>query len=143
MHPPKILMADDDEHAVDLMKEAFERSAFSVELAWVNDGQQLLEYLESNGCCNEQCGKRPALIILDLNMPGVDGRCALKKLKANQSLRDIPVLVMSNSDIEEDVKQCYQEGVNTFIKKPDHFSDLLEVTQTIQKYWFRTAKLPD
>lgn len=134
----KVVIADDDESAVDLMREAFERTAIDCDLDSVSSGQQLLDYLRKQ----EDLALRPSLIFLDLNMPGKDGRQTLQEIKSDPKLRDIPVIIMTSSELEEDVDRSYASGVNAYLKKPSLFADLLQMTRAIKEFWFGCASLP-
>ena len=86
---------------------------------------------------------RPGLILLDLNMPRKDGREALRELKADPALRRIPVVVLTTSRAEDDIRHTYDLGGNSFIIKPSAFADLVEILKTLSAYWFETVKLPE
>ncbi|MBC7997634.1 MAG: response regulator [Leptolyngbya sp.] len=135
----RVVIADDDESAVDLMREAFERTAINCELDSVSSGQQLLDYLRRQ---EDRALNRPSLIFLDLNMPGKDGRQTLQEIKSDPTLRDIPVIIMTSSELEEDVDSSYASGVNAYLKKPSLFADLVSMTRTIKEFWFGCASLP-
>lgn len=137
--PAKVVVADDDQSAVDLLREAFERSSLSCDIDAVFSGQQLLDYLRKKEACESE---RPSLILLDLNMPGKDGRQTLSEIKADPSLRDIPIIVMTSSELEEDIEKSYQCGVNAYLKKPSVFADLVKMTSAIKDFWFGCATLP-
>jgi CheY-like chemotaxis protein len=135
----KVVVADDDQSAVELLREAFERSSLSCELDAVFSGQQLLDYLRKEETTESE---RPSLILLDLNMPGKDGRQTLSEIKADPNLRDIPIIVMTSSELEEDIEKSYQCGVNAYLKKPSVFADLVKMTSAIKDFWFGCATLP-
>ena len=135
----KVVVADDDQSAVELLREAFERSSMACEIDAVFSGQQLLDYLRKVDVA--QC-ERPSLILLDLNMPGKDGRQTLSEIKADPNLRDIPIIIMTSSELEEDIEKSYRCGVNAYLKKPTLFSDLVKMTSAIKDFWFGCATLP-
>jgi len=135
-----VLMADDDEDDRLLTRDAFQECEAGVDLRFVEDGEELLEYLRGHGPW-AGC-PRPSLILLDLNMPRKDGREALAEIKANPSLRRIPVVVVSTSKAEEDVLRSYDLGVSSFISKPVTYESLLEMVRTLSHYWLRTVRLP-
>lgn len=135
----KVVIADDDESAVELLREAFERSSLQCELDAVFSGQQLLDYLRKDSLAVEE---RPSLILLDLNMPGKDGRQTLTEIKGDPDLRDIPIIIMTSSELEEDIEKSYQSGVNAYLKKPSVFADLVKMTTAIKEFWFGCATLP-
>ncbi|MGD1842709.1 MAG: response regulator [Thermonemataceae bacterium] len=140
--PIVILMADDDPDDRMLTLEAFQENKLANTLQFVEDGEQLIHYLNHTNGFNEENAPHPDLILLDLNMPKKDGREALKEIKANEALRHIPVVVLTTSQAEEDIVKSYNLGVNSFISKPVSFEDLLQVTKTIGSYWFNIVVLP-
>lgn len=138
-----ILMADDDEDDCMLAREALAESRLAHELHIVEDGEELMDYLYRRGQYAEQSSSpRPALILLDLNMPKKDGREALREIKTDPNLRQIPVVVLTTSKLEEDIYRTYDLGANSFITKPVMFASLIEVMKTIGKYWFEIVELP-
>jgi CheY-like chemotaxis protein len=138
--PFTVLMADDDEDDRLLARDAFQECEAEVDLRFVEDGEQLLDYLAGHG---EWAGcPLPSLILLDLNMPRKDGREALAAIKENPTLRRIPVVVISTSKAEEDVVRSYDLGVSSFISKPVTYESLLELVRRLSLYWFQTVRLP-
>jgi two-component system, response regulator len=138
--PFTVLMADDDEDDRLLARDAFEECEAEVDLRFVEDGEQLMDYLHGQGEW-EGC-PRPSLILLDLNMPKKDGRECLAAIKDDPSLRRIPVVVISTSKAEEDVLRSYDLGVSSFVSKPVTYESLLELVRTLSLYWFQTVRLP-
>lgn len=141
-----ILMADDDDDDYLLTQKALKQSKLLNTLFRVSDGEELMEYLRCEGKfaadkADNPC-QRPGVILLDLNMPKKDGREALKEIKSDPNLRDIPVVVFTTSKAEEDIYKSYQLGVNSFITKPVTFEGLMQVIQTLGKYWFEIVELP-
>jgi CheY-like chemotaxis protein len=112
-------------------------------MKFVVDGQDLLDYLRHEGRWTAEDAPRPGIILLDLNMPKKDGREALAEIKADPRLRHIPVVVLTTSKAEEDVVRAYDLGVNSFIAKPVTFEGLVEVMNTLSRYWFEIVELPD
>ena len=142
-NPIIILLADDDEDDRMLAKEALAESRLANELHTVEDGVQLLDYLYRRGKYADLADcPRPGLILLDLNMPKMDGREALKKIKADPSLRRIPVVVMTTSKAEEDIYRTYDLGANSYITKPVMFESLVKVMKDLSTYWFEIVELP-
>ncbi|HEY9614121.1 response regulator [Allocoleopsis sp.] len=142
-HPVTILMADDDPDDCMLAREALAESRFANDLHFVSDGEELMDYLYRRGKYSAPgSAPRPGLILLDLNMPKKDGREVLRELKADPHLRQIPVLVLTTSKAEEDIYCSYYLGANSYITKPVTFSSLIEVMQTLSKYWFEIVELP-
>jgi CheY-like chemotaxis protein len=138
--PFTVLMADDDEDDRLLARDAFEECEAEVDLRFVEDGEELMDYLHGHG---QWAGcPRPSLILLDLNMPRKDGRECLAAIKDNPTLRRIPVVVLSTSKAEEDVLRSYDLGVSSFISKPVTYESLLELVRRLSLYWFQTVRLP-
>ena len=141
--PITILMADDDADDRRLTREALEESRLANDLRFVENGEELLEYLRRQGAYTDpQNAPRPGLILLDLNMPRMDGRTALKEMKADPDLRQIPVTVLTTSKADEDIFRSYDLGVNSYIVKPVTFEALVDILQTLEKYWFEIVELP-
>jgi CheY-like chemotaxis protein len=140
--PIEILMADDDPEDRLLVLDAWEESRVANSLSFVEDGEELMDYLYRQGKYDSLNGKPlPDLILLDLNMPKKDGREALKEIKADPKLRRIPVIVLTTSKEEADILKTYDLGANSFIKKPVTFESLVEVVRTLAKYWFQIVEL--
>ena len=138
-----ILMADDDEDDCLLAQEALIESRLANNLHIVCDGEQLMDYLYRRDKYRDiDLSPRPGLILLDLNMPKKDGREALKQIKADANLRQIPIVILTTSKADEDIYRSYDLGANSFITKPVTFSGLVEVMKTIGKYWFEIVELP-
>ena len=141
--PITILLADDDPDDRLLAKQALERSRLANDLRFVEDGEELIDYLRRRGRFTDpHTSPRPGLILLDLNMPRKDGREALKEIKNDPRLRDIPVVVLTTSKTDEDIVRTYNLGVNSYITKPVRFSALVSVMRAIGKYWFEIVELP-
>jgi len=140
--PITILMADDDADDRSLTQEALQEGRLVNELRFVEDGQDLMDYLRHAGKYTGTDVPRPGLILLDLNMPRKDGRTTLKELKADPDLRQIPVVILTTSKADEDVYRSYDLGVNSYIVKPVTFEALVDVLQTLEKYWFEIVELP-
>jgi CheY-like chemotaxis protein len=142
--PITILICDDDEDDRMLTQQALEDAHISNNLRFVEDGEQLLDYLYQRGAYSGETGKapRPGLILLDLNMPKMDGREALKVIKEDKTLHDIPVVVLSTSGFDQDIVRSYQLGVNSFITKPVTFSGLVEAMNVLGRYWLEIVELP-
>jgi len=142
--PITILICDDDEDDRMLTQQALEDAHISNELRFVEDGEQLLDYLCQRGRFAGETGAapRPGLILLDLNMPEMDGREALKRIKSDPSLVDIPIVVLTTSWLDEDVIRSYRLGVNSFITKPVTFSGLVDAMNVLGRYWLEIVELP-
>jgi CheY-like chemotaxis protein len=138
-----ILIADDDEDDSMLIREALAESELPMDLYFVSNGEELLDYLYNRGkFTNKNQAPRPGLILLDLNMPKKNGLEVLKDIKQDTSLRHIPVVVLTTSDSKEDIYHTYDLGANSFIVKPVTFASLVEVMKNIGKYWFEIVQLP-
>lgn len=138
-----ILMADDDDDDFLLTQKALKESKLLNKLCRVKDGEELLDYLYQRGNFSDNAEySRPGVILLDLNMPRKDGREALREIKSDPELRDIPVVVFTTSKAEEDIYKTYKLGVNSFITKPVTFEALIQVMKTLGKYWFEIVELP-
>jgi CheY-like chemotaxis protein len=140
-----ILLADDDEEDRELARDALQSSRLANDMKFVVDGQDLLDYLRKEGrwAPPEVDAPRPGIILLDLNMPKKDGREALAEIKADESLRRIPVVVLTTSKDEADVLSTYDLGVSSFITKPVTFGGLVDVMRTWTQYWFEIVELPN
>lgn len=135
-----ILMADDDEDDCLMTKRALERNKVGNPFITVPDGEALLEFIQGGGDENGQA--LPIVILLDLNMPRMNGREALRRLKADRRLRRIPVVVFSTSQSEEDIQFCYESGANSYIAKVFSFEELVKVIESFKNYWLGTVELP-
>jgi len=141
--PITILYADDDAEDRMLVKDAWAENRLANELHFVEDGEELMDYLRRRGkYANLGDLPLPGMILLDLNMPRKDGREALQEIKADPRLRSIPVVVLTTSKAEEDILRAYDLGVNSFILKPVTFQSLVDLTLTLSKYWFEVVELP-
>jgi len=138
-----ILIAEDDDDDFLLTREALEESRLLNVLFRVKNGEELLDYLLRRGAYTEAAASpRPTLILLDLNMPKMDGREALKQIKSHPALRQIPVVVLTTSAAEEDIAKSYDLGVNSFIRKPVSFEEFLKTIRVLKKYWLEIVTLP-
>lgn len=138
-----ILMADDDPDDRLMAKEALEEARLANSLRFVEDGEELMDYLNRRGKFNDPATSPvPGLILLDLNMPRKDGREALKEIKSDPNLKNIPVVVLTTSKAEEDIYRTYNLGVNSFISKPVSFEGLVDIMKTLTRYWLEIVELP-
>ena len=139
-----IVIADDDADDRMLIEDAFKETRLANPIDFVVDGEELLEYLRAAGKFTGRAGKpHPGLILLDLNMPRMDGRTVLAHLKADSALRRIPVVVLTTSKAEEDILRTYDLGVSSFIAKPVSFDGLVDVVRTLKHYWIEIVELPE
>ena len=133
---PFLLIAEDDPDDRLIIQDAVDENEIDYNIHFVNDGQELIDYL------SKFTGHLPKLIILDLNMPKIDGREALKYVKTQPRFKMIPTIILTTSSAIEDIKKSYDLGVNSFIIKPSNFSDMVKITNSLSKYWFNTVQLP-
>jgi CheY-like chemotaxis protein len=138
-----VLVADDDEEDRGFIRKAWNKSRASNDLRFVEDGEELTEYLNHTGRYTDSAtAPRPAVILLDLNMPKKDGREALREIKANPELRQIPIIVLTTSQAEEDICRSYDLGASSYITKPVTFGALVDVLQVLGRYWIEIVDLP-
>jgi CheY-like chemotaxis protein len=136
-------MAEDDSDDRLLAQDALKEGGHAIELRFVEDGVELIDYLNrKNKFSQPGSSPRPGLIILDLNMPRMDGREALKEIKAHPDWRKIPVVVLTTSTAEPDVARVYDLGANSFISKPVAFDSLVGLMKAVVEYWFKVVVLP-
>ncbi|MGH2840350.1 MAG: response regulator [Solirubrobacteraceae bacterium] len=141
--PITILLADDDEDDRLMTRDALREARLHNDLRTVVDGVELLEYLRHQGAyADRSSAPPPGLVLLDLNMPRMDGREALREIKGDPQLRTLPVVVLTTSKAEEDVVRTYELGVNSFISKPVTFLGLVEVMKAFSRYWLEIVDLP-
>lgn len=142
-NPITILLVDDDEDDRMLARDALAESRLANDLYMVEDGEELMDYLHRRGRYGDPANSpRPGLILLDLNMPRKGGREALQEIKDDPALRQIPVVVLTTSQAEEDIYRTYDLGANSFITKPVMFESLVKVMRDLGKYWFEIVELP-
>lgn len=136
-----ILLVDDNEDDVDLTTEALKESKIHVNsLNVVNDGIEAMAFLRKQGKYKDVV--RPSLIFLDLNMPRKNGREVLQELKADEDLRNIPVVILTTSDDELDVIHSYNLHANCYVRKPVDLGELIKVVKAIDTFWFTVVELP-
>ena len=140
--PVVIVMADDDADDRMLARDAMRESGLGNPFIIVEDGQELMDFLKRVGRFASPDTPRPGLILLDLNMPRMDGRQALRAIKSDPDLRSIPVVVLTTSKTEEDILRSYDLGANSFITKPVTFDRLVEIMRGLGLYWFNITQLP-
>ena len=137
-----IVMADDDEDDALLTREALEESRLVNEFHSVANGAELIAFLRREGPYSESPAPRPHLILLDLNMPKMDGREALAVIKADPHLNTIPLVVLTTSNAEEDIARIYEMGASSYIQKPVSFGGMVDVMETLGRYWFEIVEMP-
>lgn len=138
--PAEVLLVEDNPGDVELTREALAESKVAVNLSVVGDGVEALAFLRREGEHGD--APRPDLIILDLNLPKMDGRQVLEEMKADRALSTIPVVVLTTSEAEEDVLQSYELHANAYVTKPLDFMRFSEIVQRIDEFWFTIVRLP-
>ncbi len=133
-----ILIAEDDPDDRELIACAFLEAGFDGRLLFARDGRELLEMLEAP----DPDEASPQLVLLDLNMPRLDGRAALRALRARDATRNLPVVVLSTSAAASDVSECYRYGANSYCTKPLDFRGLVALARDIEHWWFKVTRLP-
>ena len=133
-----ILIADDDKEDCFLIKKAVEKVRITTHVDFVKNGEEVITYFAQQ----HHRDQRPKLILLDLNMPRMDGREVLSIIKKDHQLKEIPVVILTTSQTEEDLHAAYYLGANSFITKPILFKELVKVIESLIFYWFHTVKLP-
>jgi len=137
-----ILVAEDDMDDKFMLQTIFEDSGNSDLLEFVENGLELINYLDHINK-NEDTLFYPHFILLDLNMPKMDGRQALKELKNHSAYKKIPVIIFSTTKNEVEINRCYELGANSYIVKPYNYKDLTQIMDTVNSYWLKTAEIPD
>ena len=137
--PNSAFIADD----IIFVAAHLQETALPVDLIVVRDGQEAVHYLLREGSyATDPRWRHPDLILLDLNLPRLTGREVLDRIRASDSLRATPVVVLTTSRLDQDVREMYAAGANTYIEKPPDFRRFVEVLEVIQRYWLHTALLP-
>ena len=136
----EILLVEDSPGDIRLTQEALADAKIHNRMSVVNDGIQALEFLRNEG--DNPDAPRPDLILMDLNMPRMDGRECLEQIKADEKLKSIPVVILTTSEAERDIAQSYQLQANCYISKPVDLDQFIEVVAAIEQFWFSIVKLP-
>jgi CheY-like chemotaxis protein len=145
--PPKpsvIVMAEDDLDDRLLIKDALAESNWPADLRFVDNGEEMMDYLTRSGkYADAKAAPKPNLILLDLNMPRKDGREVLREMKTRVDLKRIPVVVLTTSRADTDIEKMYELGANSFISKPIQFDSLVKLMRLLSQYWLQTVELPN
>jgi two-component system, chemotaxis family, response regulator Rcp1 len=141
VRPIELLLVEDNEPDVRLTKEALHEAKVRNNLWVVEDGVEAMEFLRQQGRYAD--APRPDLILLDLNLPRKDGRSVLQEIKADESLKRIPVVVLTTSKSDEDVLRAYNLHANCYITKPVDFNRFMEVVKSVEEFWLTVVRLPD
>ena len=137
-----IMIVEDSDDDYETTELALKESNLANPLVRCEDGQQALDYLYAEGEYAQQSPPKPGIILLDLNMPGIDGRKVLNKIKQDAQLKEIPVVVLTTSADERDIDDCYKIGANTYIQKPVNLDGFIQAIKRLKEYWFEIAILP-
>lgn len=138
-----VLLVEDDPGDQALTRRALEKGKIKVDLRIVCDGEEALHYLRRQGdYADPASSPRPDLVLLDLNLPKVDGRQVLEQMRDDDSLRRIPVVALTTSKQEEDIVKTYELGVNSYITKPVEMQSFVETLQQLGNYWLQVVVLP-
>ncbi len=137
---PNILLVEDSPGDIRLIKESLNEGKLRYELHVVMDGEEAMDFLRRQGKYSEAL--RPDLILLDLNLPRKDGREVLAEVKSDSELRNIPTVVLTTSDSEQDILMTYKHHANCYITKPVNLEQFIKVVKSIEDFWFEIVKLP-
>lgn len=138
-----ILLVEDSDEDFEVTKRSFARSGLVNPIQRCADGDEALDYLFRRGeYANPDSSPRPGIIMLDLNMPGTDGREVLKTMKSDMLLKKIPVIVLTTSSDSRDIDECYKEGANSYIVKPVDLDGFMQAIQRLRDYWFEVVVFP-
>ena len=140
MNSIDILLVEDNPGDIRLTREALRDSKIRNTLAVVEDGVEAMAYLRREGAYGDV--PRPDIILLDLNLPRMDGREVLREIKADETLRRIPVVILTTSENEDDILRSYDLHANCYISKPVDFNRFITIVHTIENFWFSIVKLP-
>lgn len=136
----RVLLIEDNPADADLTKETLEASKLHVDIAVVHDGAQAVAYLKREPPYGS--AETPDLILLDLNLPKLDGRKVLEEIKRSESLRTIPVVILTSSDAEQDIVRSYSLGANCYVTKPVGLEAFQSIVRSVEAFWFTVVKLP-
>ncbi|NVN88732.1 MAG: response regulator [Rhodopseudomonas sp.] len=140
---PTVLVAEDHNYDKMILKEVFSRAGITADLHFVGDGEQMLDYLYRRGnFAEELSAPTPALILLDLNMPRLDGRKVIHILRADETLRHLPVIALSTSESQKHITEAYSIGINAYLVKPANIPDYVAKITSLWQFWMVTASLP-
>jgi CheY-like chemotaxis protein len=139
--PIEILLVEDNPGDVDLTKEALADAKVGNRLHVVDDGAKAIDFLLRNGVYTD--APRPDIILLDLNLPKKDGRQVLAEIKAEPTIQEIPVVILTTSQAEEDILRSYQLHANCYITKPVDFKQFMKVIRSVEEFWLTVVKLPN
>lgn len=138
-----VLIVDDNEDDYTAIKRSFQKVQLPNPVFWCRSGQEALDYLKNEGeFKNAPPHEKPGLILIDLNMPGIDGHRVLQILKSDPEFKKIPVIILTTSNNEHDITGSFEEGANSYVQKPITFEELLKAIKGLKEYWFEISTLP-
>lgn len=138
-----ILLVEDNNEDFETTKRALRKAGLRSNLRRCEDGDEALDYLRRSGkYADPKTSPRPSIILLDLNLPGTDGREVLREIKTDKRLRTIPVIVLTTSDDERDIQYCYNSGANSYLHKQVDLTGFYTAIQRLKDYWFEIVILP-
>lgn len=140
LSPVEILLVDDDEGDVILTKRALDKSKIKINLHVCHDGVEALQFLRKQDPYSDAV--RPDLILLDLNMPRKDGKETLEEIRTDDTLKEIPIVILTTSSDEEDIAKTYKLGCNCYVTKPVDIEQLIKILNSMSEFWFTIVKLP-
>ncbi|HET7502807.1 MAG TPA: response regulator [Kofleriaceae bacterium] len=140
IRPIHVLLVEDNPGDADLIRDTLESGATALEITVIGDGADATDYLLRTG--NHAGAEPPDLVVLDLNLPRLDGRQVLAEMKRHDRLRRIPVIVLTSSDAEKDIARSYEVGASCYVTKPVDLASFQAAVQAIDEFWFTVAKLP-
>lgn len=138
----KILLVEDNPNDIELTLEALTEQNLANRVFVLNDGVQAMEYLQYEGSHQNRKKENPAVILLDIKMPRMDGIEVLQKIKSSPELKTIPVVMLTSSREEPDLKKCYELGVNAYVVKPVNFKDFFAAVRQLGIFWAVLNELP-
>ena len=138
----KILLVEDNPNDIELTLEALEEQNLANRVIVLNDGVEVMDYLSYKGPYSNREKENPAVILLDIKMPRMDGIEVLQAIKNNQELKAIPVVMLTSSREEPDLKKCYELGVNAYVVKPVNFKDFFEAVKNLGVFWAVLNEIP-
>jgi CheY-like chemotaxis protein len=142
-HSQPILLVEDSPEDFEATLRAFRKSGLKNPMVRCEDGDEALDYLHRRGeYADPASSPRPGVILLDLNLPGTDGRQVLSEIKSSERLRDIPVVVLTTSADERDITACYRAGANSYVQKPVDIDGFMKAIERLNGYWFEVVILP-
>ena len=138
-----ILLVEDSPEDFEATVRAFKKSGLKNPIVRCEDGDSALDYLFRRGpWADPESSPRPGVILLDLNLPGTDGREVLQEIKKHEQLRHIPIIVLTTSNDDRDVEGCYQAGANSYVQKPVDMDGFIRAIERLNGYWFEVVVLP-